>query len=147
MPKATHFSPMRTSAPQTLPASVAAKFESYPGPIRKSLLELRELIVGVVEEEKLGKLEESLKWGEPGYSVKYGSTVRLGSSSKNADEFAVYFHCQTRLVETFRSRYGDLFRYEGNRALVFQRGDVVPQNALRECLSMALRYHKIKKDL
>ena len=43
-----------------------------------------------------------------------------------AGQYAVYFHCQTNLVETFRELYPEL-RYEGNRAILLGAEDKVPE--------------------
>ena len=123
---------------------VKKKFESIPENIRQPLLSIRQAIFDIVESDKIGDIEETLKWGEPSYLVKGGSTVRINRQSKSSQKFAVYFHCQTTLIETFKEIHGDLFNYEGNRAIVFSVSDELPMKALKHCLSMALRYHKIK---
>ena len=56
--------------------------------------------------------------------------------------YAMYFHCQTTLVETFRRRYPGTFRYEGKRAIVFDANDRVPVGALQRCIALALTYHR-----
>jgi hypothetical protein len=53
----------------------------------------------------------------------------------------MYFICHTNLVAAFKGLFGDLFSYDGNRALMFDVGDEVPENELRECVAMALTYH------
>jgi hypothetical protein len=98
----------------------------------------------VVEEENLGFLEETLKGGQPSYLIKNGRTVRIDYLSKMPSHFAVYFHCQTILIEVFKEVYGDIFKYEGTRALIFSTDDELAVPELKKCLSMALRYHKIK---
>ena len=123
---------------------VKKKFESIPENIRQPLLSIRQAIFDIVESDKIGDIEETLKWGEPSYLVKGGSTVRINRQSKSSQKFAVYFHCQTTLIETFKEIHGDLSTYEGNRAIVFNASDELPMKALKHCLSMALRYHKIK---
>lgn len=126
-----------------LPA-VAEKFNQYPAAASKALLELRAEIYQVATEYDLGKVEESLKWGEASYSVKGGSPVRIDWKENCSTEVNVYFHCQTRLVSTFREVYPDVFTYEGNRAFRLPIGTDWPVNTLRHCLSMALRYHALK---
>ena len=58
------------------------------------------------------KLEETLKWGEPSYLTKYGSTVRMDWKEKNPEQFAVYFKCTSALVPTFKTIYKDKFKFE-----------------------------------
>lgn len=125
--------------------AVKSVFNSYPANMRKKLMRLRHLIVDVAEElDADSSLEESLKWGEPGYWVKGGSTIRLGWKKSKPDQYAVYFHCKTKLVDVFKELYSDDFYYEGNRAIIFQEHDTVPVDKLKHCISLSLKYHKIK---
>ena len=123
---------------------VKQKFESYPKDIAILLENIRTQILVSAKEAGIAKVEETLKWGEPSYLVKDGSTVRFDWKAKTPDEYCVYFNCQTSLVETFKEIYSDTFDYDGTRALVFKIDKDVPNPALRHCISMALRYHKIK---
>lgn len=95
--------------------------------------------------EPIGRVEESLKWGEPSYATLAGSPVRLGWSEKEPEKVGVYFHCQTKLVSTFREVYPEVFTLEGNRGIVFSVGDVIPEKELRHCLELAFTYHRRKK--
>lgn len=123
---------------------VKKKFESYPNKIRPFLENIREMILDVAEEQNIGEVTETLKWGEPSYSTKQGSAVRLDWKQKNPDQYAIYFNCKTTLIGTFKELYGDLFTYAGNRAIVFGLEEKLPEEQLRQCLSMALRYKNIK---
>ena len=119
-------------------------FASYPEPARSKLAILRRWLMDVADEHRLGTVTESLKWGEPSFQVKSGSTVRMDWKPSDPDHYCVFFHCQSRLVETFRELYGDVFTFEGNRAIVFRLDDEVPEDALKHCFLLALRYHKLK---
>ena len=57
----------------------------------------------------------------------------------------MYVHCQTNLVSTFREIYPDSFSYEGNRSIVFDAADGLPEEELRHCISLALTYHLRKR--
>ncbi len=59
-------------------------------------------------------------------------------------EYALYFQCTTRLVETFKMVFGNLFQYEGNRAIIFQLDQKIPEEALKACIKATLNYHKVK---
>jgi len=57
---------------------VKNKFDKYSEPVKSRLLYLRELIVDAANQiEELTELEETLKWGEPSYLAKKGSTIRI----------------------------------------------------------------------
>lgn len=90
------------------------------------------------------KLEETLKWGEISYLAKYGSTVRIDWKEKNADQFAIYFKCTSKLVPTFREIFPQTFRFDGNRAIVFDLDEEIPRSELKQCIKAALEYHKVK---
>lgn len=127
-------------------AAVARAFEAYPPKMRRKLLALRELIFRTAASmEAVGELEETLKWGEPAYVTarsKSGSTVRIDWKESHPSQYAMYFHCQTNLVETFRTLFPTEFRFEGNRAIVFHESDVVPADSLTLCIAAALTYHR-----
>lgn len=123
---------------------IQAKFSSYPFAAQKQLEEVRRLIFAVAEENALGAVEESLKWGEASYLVKSGSAIRIDWKPKDPDVIKVYFHCQTSLIETFREIYRQEFDYEGKRAIVLPLTASVFGAPLKHCLQMALKYHSLK---
>ena len=129
-------------------AAVAQAFEAYPVDFRRKLLALRELIFQTAAStEGVGVIEETLKWSEPAYVTsqsKSGSTIRIDWKKSNPSQYAMYFHCQTNLVDTFRALFPTEFKFEGNRAIVFNEHDAVPIDALAFCIAAALTYHRSK---
>jgi len=125
--------------------AVALAFEAYPSGIRRKLLALRELILATARStDGVGELEETLKWGEPAYVTsrsKSGSTVRIGWKKAKPSQYAIYFNCQTSLVETFKTIFPGDFRFEGNRAIVFAEAEPLPTESLSFCVAAALTYH------
>lgn len=124
---------------------VLEKVGAYPKNIEISLLTLRSLITEVAKDHNIQDLQEELKWGEPSYRCKHGSTIRFDWKPREPNRYAIYFNCHSRLVETFKELYPHSFRYSGNRAIVFEIGQVLPERELKHCLSLALRYHTLKK--
>ena len=125
--------------------AVATVFDNYPEEIRPKMLALRQLVLDTATEtEEVSQLEETLKWGEPSYLAKKGSTIRMDWKKAKPDQYALYFKCTSKLVPTFKSIYADKFRYEGNRALVFDLNEELPANALKQCIRLALTYHRVK---
>src|ERR1700743_1046707 len=126
-----------------------AVFDSYPKPVRTKLLALRKLILASAKTtEGVGAMKEARKWGQPSYLTpesKSGSTIRIDQVKAVPGQYAVYFHCQTNLVETFRELYPDL-KYNGNRAILLDANDKLPEKALRHCVGLALTYHLRKKS-
>lgn len=124
---------------------VAEVFKNYPKHIRKRLMLLRRLVLDTASEtEGVNAVEEALKWGEPSYLTKGGSTIRIDWKQSKPDQYAMYFHCKTKLVDTFKELYRDKFKFEGNRAIVFGEGDEIPIKELKHCISLSLTYHRIK---
>jgi Domain of unknown function (DU1801) len=132
-----------------LPPEITAVFAAYPAPTRAKLLALRQLILDTAAATPgVGELTETLKWGQPSYVTaqsKSGSTVRIDALKTPAGGYAIYFHCQTRLVDSFKEMFGDLFRYDGNRALHFGPGDKLPRAELAHCIAAALTYHQRRR--
>ncbi|WP_438483327.1 DUF1801 domain-containing protein [Oleiharenicola lentus] len=130
-------------------SSVASVFAGYPQGVRIKLMELRELVFSTAAEAaEVGPLKETLKWRQPSYLTELtnsGSTIRMDAITSGQGEYALYFNCQTTLVADFRTQFGSLFRYEGNRALLFNESDVVPARELRRCIAEALTYHLRKR--
>lgn len=125
---------------------VAEKFNSYPKSIRNKLMFLRQLILDTAAEiEDIDNLQETLKWGEPSYLSKAGSTIRMDWKKSKPEQYAMYFHCKTRLVETFRELYQDKLNFEGNRAIIFHENDAIPVDELKHCILLSLTYHRRKK--
>jgi hypothetical protein len=121
-------------------------FNSYPELARNQLHQLRELILDTASNiDEIDELEETLKWGEPSYLSKHGSTIRIDWKDKSPDTYAIYFKCTSKLVPTFKVIHKDTFNFEGNRAIVFRLNEKIPELELKQCIGMALTYHKIKQ--
>jgi hypothetical protein len=123
---------------------VARTYDGYPERMSEKLLSLRQLIFEVASELGIEDLEETLKWGEPSYVTKHGSTIRLAWRKSSSQQYGIFFNCKTSLVETFKEIYHDRFNYEGNRAILFDATEKLPVDALKHCIELSLTYHKIK---
>jgi hypothetical protein len=148
MNRPTKKSPARPSASDRADPAVTGVFDAYPKPLKSKLLALRRLILDTARTtEGVGKIEEALKWGQVSYltsETNSGSTVRIDKVKSAANRYAVYFHCQTDLVATFRELYPEL-NYSGNRSIVLDAADDIPEAALRHCVALALTYHLNKR--
>ena len=127
---------------------VAAAFSRYPKRMRTKLLALRRLILDTARTtDGVGPLEETLKWGQVSYLTsesKSGSTIRIDQVKSEPERYALYFHCQTNLVETFRELYPELV-YGGNRCILLDAAKELPKAALSHCVALALTYHANKR--
>lgn len=119
-------------------------FDDCPVKVKQQLQNLRELIRAAAKEEGVASLDECLKWGQPSYVAKGGSTVRLGWQQDRPEEISLLFHCQSRLVDTFREIYPDTLSFSGNRAILLDVGEVLPEAEIKHCVGIALSYHHRK---
>lgn len=120
-------------------------FANYPDAVRDKMHFLKNLVIETAEEtEGVNQLEETLKWGEPSFITKSGSTLRMDWKEKSPDHYAMYFQCSSRLVDTFRLVFNRKFQYEGYRAIVFQLDQKIPIGELKDCIKATLTYGDVK---
>lgn len=128
-----------------LPPPIASVLARMPEKTQARLMEVRDLILTTAEEVEAGSLVETLKWGEPSYLPKTprtGTTVLMNAVKGSDRDIALYFHCQTTLVDAFRELYPGTFRFEGSRALILDARKKLPKKALAHCIALALTYHR-----
>lgn len=134
---------MHSPAPPFQSEQVAQVFAAFPTDARDGLLRLRRLIFETAAETPgVGRIEETLKWGQPAYltpETKSGSSLRLGIPKSGG--FAIYVHCQTSIISEFRGLFPEDFTYEGNRAVHFQRAEDIRPAQLGLLIARALTYH------
>ena len=131
-------------------SAVAEKFDQYPKEFRSILLSIRQLIFEVAKENSvIGEIEESLKWGEPSYRAKdkkIGTSIRLAWNKNKPNQCGMYVHCQSNLIEQYKTLFDDMFEYEGKRAIIFSKTSAVNNLVpIKECIHLALTYHLNKK--
>ena len=126
-------------------SDVAKVFDQYPKEIQEKMYFLRRIVLEVAAElEENNTIKETLKWGEPSYIMKGGSTIRMDWKRSSPLQYALYFHCKTKLVDTFKELYRDELKFETNRAIIFNVNDKLPIEILRHCILLALTYHSRK---
>jgi hypothetical protein len=128
---------------------VAVVFDSYPEKIRSKLMFLRQLIYETAASlEEIGELEETLKWGEPGYLTpksKAGSTIRIAWKESQEEQYSIFFKCTANLVPAFKEKFPQTFKFGGDRSINFDLNDDVPVKEFKQCIALALTYHRYKK--
>jgi len=124
---------------------VKEKFDSYPSNVKPKLHRLRELIFDVaLKEHTIKNIEETLKWNEPSYITKNGSTLRIDWKKKNPDKYSMYFNCKTNLISTFKELFGDKFTFINNREISFCIDEKIDEGILKYCILLSLTYHDRK---
>lgn len=139
---------MKTEAKLNIKTDSRVKnvFNNYPHKVREKIDNLRDLIIETATEiETITTLEETLKWGEPSYLTKKGSTIRIDWKKGKPEQYAMYFQCSSALIETFKIVYKDVFSFEGKRAIIFKLDSkTLPTTELKQCIKSALTYHSVK---
>ena len=77
--------------------------------------------------------------------VVWKHTIRIGEVKAGTDQYAMYVHCQTDLVATFRDIYPKQLTYGGNRSIILDTAEKIAEPALRHCVALALTYHLNKR--
>ncbi|MBL4626750.1 MAG: DUF1801 domain-containing protein, partial [Roseicyclus sp.] len=113
-------------------------------PARARLLEMRALIFAAAEATGTAPLTETLKWGQPAYlpAKKAGTTPRLGISNGAP---VLFVHCQTDLVDRYRTAFPTEFTYSGTRAVHVPADGPFNDAAFQQIAALALTYHRDKR--
>lgn len=136
---------IETAQTHPLPPPVQTVFDTYPQGARDLLLDMRALVFDTAASlPEVGAVTETLKWGEPAYLARSGTTIRLAWSAKRPDTAGLFVNCQTTLLDEWRGQYGDVLDCIGNREIRLSLNQSLPEAPLRHCIAMALTYHKRK---
>jgi Domain of unknown function (DU1801) len=127
---------------------VLRMFETYPDELRSALLELRSIILETAEQnDNVGVLEETLKWGQPSYLTvrpKSGTTIRIDRDKSDSGDYAFYVNCQSSLVSEWRAMFPNLI-FGGDRSVHFKLDSPIPKEEISQMITMALTYHVGKR--
>jgi hypothetical protein len=133
-------------APNTLhpvATSVADVLDRYPTEVRAKLLALRAVVLSVADEENVGPVEETLKWGQPSYLCASGTTIRIDRDETHGGDIALYVNCKSSLVSEWRERFTE-FTFGGDRSLHLGLEDDIDDPRLKMCIADALTYRRRK---
>ncbi|MBA4013365.1 MAG: hypothetical protein C0481_15985 [Phenylobacterium sp.] len=126
------------------PSDIEARLNRHPEPTRSALKRLRRLILDTAAVTPgVEAIEEALRWGQPSYLTKTGGTIRI--DGRGGSQYALYVHCQTDLLASFRDLYGDALTYDGKRALIFDAATPLNEDVVAHCIALALTYHSRKR--
>jgi len=90
-------------------------------------------------------LQQTLKWNQPSYLIKGGSTIRLGVSKSSDDTISIFFNCKSKIIETVKEVFSNNFECVGNREIVFSINDELPEDDIKTIIQLGLQYHSLKK--
>lgn len=134
---------MRQQEIPTPTAEVAAWLSDVPVDLREHIDRLRALVHQVAFEEDAWPLVEEIKWGQPSYRSPNGNEstpVRLNWTDEG--DAALLTHCQSTVIADFRTAFGDGFRFDGDRAVLFGPADALHEAEVAELIRHALTYRR-----
>ncbi|MFN0194509.1 MAG: DUF1801 domain-containing protein [Aestuariivirga sp.] len=122
----------------------------YAAPVRRKLAELRKLVLSTAKATAgVGHIHEGRRWNQHSFLTSEtgsGSTIRIDGIRNDARKCAVYFHCQSGLIEQFKELYGGELTFEGKRSIIIDVSKKLPTDPLRHCISLALTHHLRKRN-
>ncbi len=129
--------------PKISDPTVQAAYDAMLPDVLVGIYQLRRLIFDCAKTSPdVGEVKEVLRWGQPSFITKTGSTLRLGIPKTGG--FALYAHCQSTIISDFALMFAEEFDIEGNRAVHFHSLKDIDEDKLCHLINHALRY-KIKK--
>lgn len=66
------------------------RVEAFPKHVRPTFDMLQALVHQVAQDSDVLKIHQTLKWGEPSFVTKHGSTLRMDWKEKSSSFFALY---------------------------------------------------------
>ena len=128
-----------------IPKEVAEVYDSFPNDIQELMMAIRSYIFEeALLNPSVGTISETLKWNQPAYltdETKSGETIRLTWNERKPNQFAMLVNYQTSLIASFKEYYDSVLTFDGTRAIVFERGKPLPEDATRHCIAMAQTYN------
>jgi len=118
--------------------------DSYPPAASQALYQLRQYVLEVAQELAITDLQETLKWGEPSFLCKTGTTLRMDWKAKYPDQVSIFVNCQSRLIATLSEVYPGVLQTVGKREIVLPLHGQWPIEPLKHFISLTLTYHSVK---
>ena len=115
-----------------------------PDSAKSKLKMIESLIIDIADRKQLGKIEVSLKWGQPSYQCQSGTPIRLGYDKRYPNSCFVYVHCQTTVISHLKEVFAQQLTFHGNRAIEVPLNTPLNESILTTCLFCALNYKNLK---
>lgn len=122
------------------PPEIQAAFDKFSPDERKKLLVVRRLIFECAAAIGANPVAESLRWGQPSYLVKNGSSLRLGIGKTG--QAAIFAHCQSSIISNFATVFGADFQLDGTRAVYLDQVEQGVLEKLRFLILHGLQYKR-----
>lgn len=113
-------------------------YPKYSALEKQKLTEMQNLIHKVADESDI-EISEGVKWGQLSFATPNGTPIRIDKFSDT--QIALFVHCQTRLIENWRSLFSDTLHFSKNRAIIIDLNEPLPEEQLKICIDQAFNYH------
>jgi len=122
---------------------------SHWSPAAQALLwRCRRLFHDVAASADTGRLDETLKWGQPSWrpvKPRTGTTLRMGWDANSPERLSFFVDCKTDLAARMRDIYPDLPLNDGQRHLGILVDAVFLQQAITHLAEMTFTYHRARR--
>ena len=117
----------------------------YSPAVKEMLHKLRDLILSIAQDvNDVGSISQELRWNQFSFltlASGSGSTIRIDGRRDDAAKVAIYFHCQSGLVDQFKEHYNGVLIFEGKRAIIIDVRKDFREAEIRHCILLALTHH------
>lgn len=117
---------------------IQALYPKYSALEKQKLTEMQNLIHKVADESDI-EISEGVKWGQLSFATPNETPIRIDKFSDT--QIALFVHCQTHLIETWRSLFSDRLHFSKNRAIIIDLNEPLPEEQLKICIDQAFNYH------
>lgn len=131
------------------PAPLLSTIGQWSAPAQIAAWACRTIFQTIAQENNIGPLGESLKWGQPAWrpeKPRTGSTLRMEWSPASPDQLCLFVDCKTDLAERMRDLYPELPANDGRRRIAITLGKDLPEQALAHLAQMTFTYHRAKRN-
>ena len=130
------------------PAPLLAHINHWPDAAKARLWECRALFHQIADQADVGRLDETLKWGQPSWrpvKTRTGSTLRAGWHIDHPDVLSLFVDCKTDLAVRMRDNYPQLPMNDGRRQIGLRLDAPLPRQAILHLAEMTFTYHRAKR--
>jgi hypothetical protein len=119
-------------------------YDRFPKEMKTKILEVREIIFEVGKNNnKINKITETLKWGEPTYQrdrSKDGSPIKINHKKTMENYFSISVISSTNLINKIKELYPKAFQFNGDREIIINANKKLPKTEIYHFIELALMY-------
>ena len=123
-------------------------YYKFPKSMQTKMLEVREIIFEIAKNNKIEKINEILKWGDPIYQTsrsKNGTPIKIIYKKSMETNFSLSIISTTNLIEKFKQTYPKTFYFNGDREVIINTNKKIPRKEIYYFIELALTYKEKNK--